>query len=82
MEDRIPADHPLRSLRRMVDHVLQGLSPRFAKFYADTGRPSIPQRCSGAAQRPTRRFDARMDERWVFLPRAREREAERGEAEE
>jgi transposase len=26
----------------MVDRVLKGLSPRFAKLYADTGRPSIP----------------------------------------
>jgi transposase len=42
MEDRIPADHPLRPLRRMVDRVLKDLSPRFAKLYADTGRPSIP----------------------------------------
>jgi transposase len=42
MEDRIPADHPLRPLRRLVDRVLKGLSPRFAKLYADTGRPSIP----------------------------------------
>ncbi|MBM3320917.1 MAG: IS5 family transposase [Candidatus Eisenbacteria bacterium] len=42
MEDRIPAEHPLRPLRRMVDRVLKSLSPRFATLYADTGRPSIP----------------------------------------
>jgi len=26
----------------MVDDILQEMSPRFAKLYADTGRPSIP----------------------------------------
>ncbi|MFH1679361.1 MAG: IS5 family transposase [Candidatus Eisenbacteria bacterium] len=41
-EGRTPESHPLRPLRRMVDRVLRGLSPRFAKLYADTGRPSIP----------------------------------------
>jgi transposase len=41
-EDRIPADHPLRAIRAMVDGVLTRLSSRFAKMYSDTGRPSIP----------------------------------------
>jgi len=41
-EDRIPENHPLRILRTMVDPILQSLSGRFNKLYADTGRPSIP----------------------------------------
>jgi len=41
-EDRIPQNHPLRSLRAMVDPMLKQLSGRFEKLYADTGRPSIP----------------------------------------
>jgi transposase len=41
-EKRVPADHPLRPIRQMVDGVLQSLSPRFAKLYSHTGRPSIP----------------------------------------
>ena len=41
-EQRVPAEHPLRPLRRMVDDILKEMSPRFAKLYADTGRPSIP----------------------------------------
>jgi transposase len=41
-EQRIPADHPLRPLRKMVDAVLKELSPQFAPLYAKTGRPSIP----------------------------------------
>lgn len=39
--ERIPADHPLRPMRRMVDEALRGLSPRFARMYAKKGRPSI-----------------------------------------
>ncbi|HSD33765.1 MAG TPA: IS5 family transposase, partial [Gemmatimonadales bacterium] len=41
-EQRVPADHPLRPIRTLVDEVLRALSPRFARLYAKTGRPSIP----------------------------------------
>ena len=41
MEQRIPADHPLRVMRPMVDAVLRELSPRFAELYSRVGRPSI-----------------------------------------
>jgi transposase len=41
-EQRVPADHPLRPIRQMVDTVLEQLSRRFAPLYSPTGRPSIP----------------------------------------
>ena len=41
MEARIPADHPLRAMRDLMDTALRELSPRFAMMYAKTGRPSI-----------------------------------------
>ena len=41
-EARIPRDHPLRPIRRMVDEVLEGMSRKFSELYASTGRPSIP----------------------------------------
>jgi transposase len=41
-EQRVPADHPLRPIREMVDMVLKRLSPRFEAMYAERGRPSIP----------------------------------------
>jgi transposase len=40
-EARVPQDHPLRPMRQMVDAVLKELSPKFARLYAKTGRPSI-----------------------------------------
>lgn len=40
-EARVPADHPLRPIRTMVDAALRRLSPRFERLYAATGRPSI-----------------------------------------
>jgi transposase len=44
-EKRVPFEHPLRSVRALVDTVLEEMSPRFAKLYADVGRPSIaPER--------------------------------------
>src|SRR5436305_4075992 len=41
MERRIPADHPLRRMRRMVVGRLPELSPRFDELYSRVGRPSI-----------------------------------------
>jgi transposase len=44
-EKRVPAEHPLRPIRALVDTVLDEMSPRFAKLYAAVGRPSIaPER--------------------------------------
>lgn len=42
IEDRIPADHPLRSIRTMMDRSLEELSPQFDAHYAKKGRNSIP----------------------------------------
>src|SRR6478672_12941257 len=41
-EERVRKDHPLRTIRALVDEVLQQLSPRFDAMYAKVGRPSIP----------------------------------------
>jgi transposase len=38
----VPADHPIRRIRRLVDQALAELSPIFAQLYHDGGRPSIP----------------------------------------
>src|SRR6476619_1274542 len=44
-EKRVPADHPLRPLRKIVDEILKEMSPQFQKLYSDVGRPSIaPER--------------------------------------
>src|SRR5215472_17537030 len=40
-EDRVPADHPLRRMRPMVDAALKALSPTFDEMYSKVGRPSI-----------------------------------------
>ena len=42
LEDRIPADHPLREIRKMCDEALKCLSGRFSKLYSKLGRPSVP----------------------------------------
>ncbi len=40
-EERVPADHPLRSIREMCDWALKELSERFAGLYAPLGRRSV-----------------------------------------
>jgi transposase len=42
MEDRVPAEHPLRMIRRLVDESLRSMSGVLATMYSHTGRPSIP----------------------------------------
>jgi transposase len=42
LEERVPADHPLRPIRQAVDEVLRAMSKEFDGMYASTGRPSIP----------------------------------------
>ena len=37
----IPADHPIRPIRAMMDEVLARLSPGFDELYSVNGRPSI-----------------------------------------
>jgi transposase len=38
----VPADHPIRRIKPIVERTLAGLSPTFRAMYAATGRPSIP----------------------------------------
>jgi len=40
-EKRVPASHPLRPIRILVDRILVRLNTRFERMYATTGRPSI-----------------------------------------
>lgn len=45
LEERVPAKHPLRVIRRIINEVLAALDAEFARLYAATGRPSIaPER--------------------------------------
>ena len=41
-EDLIPADHPIRRIRRVVDAVLAELDDSFDAMYSAKGRPSVP----------------------------------------
>jgi transposase len=41
-EDLIPADHPIRRIRVVVDEILAGLDDRFDAMYAESGRRSVP----------------------------------------
>jgi transposase len=41
LEQRVPADHPLREVRKLTDGVLGSLSRELDALYAEGGRPSI-----------------------------------------
>lgn len=41
-EDLIPADHPIRRIRKVVDAVLVEMDGEFDAMYARSGRPSVP----------------------------------------
>jgi transposase len=42
LEERVPASHPLRPIRTMVDEALKQMSGRFDEIYGEDGRRSIP----------------------------------------
>jgi len=42
LEDRAPANHPLRAIRAMVDEALGEMNARFDEIYPEHGRRSIP----------------------------------------
>lgn len=41
LEDFVPADHPLRTIRTLVNEALAGLNSLFNEVYADSGRASV-----------------------------------------
>ena len=41
-ESRVPAGHPLRTIKQYADQALGRLSGKLGVMYSDTGRPSIP----------------------------------------
>jgi transposase len=50
MAQRIPADHPAREIRVLVDRALQRMDSELGQLYSHTGRPSIaPERLLRAA---------------------------------
>jgi len=45
VEDFVPANHPLRSIRKLIDEALRDLDAHFNRLYADEGRESVaPER--------------------------------------
>lgn len=42
IEDFVPAEHPLRSIKRRADAILKDMSPDFSRAYTKQGAPSIP----------------------------------------
>lgn len=42
LEERVPEDHPLRTIKELVDGALREISPALDRIYAARGRPSIP----------------------------------------
>ncbi|MEM9070818.1 MAG: IS5 family transposase [Myxococcota bacterium] len=41
-EERVPTNHPLRSIKKLADAALEELSPVFDEMYSSVGRPSVP----------------------------------------
>jgi len=53
LEDRVPAKHPLRKLRAVVDGLLATMTAEFEAVYSRNGRPSVPpEMLLKAAARP------------------------------
>ena len=42
IEEQVPADHPLREIKKLADAALKRMDRTFGRMYAKKGRPSIP----------------------------------------
>ena len=65
LEERIPADHPARQIRALVDEALSQLDEDFDKLYAATGRPSIPPEQLLRAQLLMILYSIRSEAQWM-----------------
>ena len=66
LEDRGPADHPLRAMRALVEPILVELAPRWAGRDADRGRPWIPSEQLPRALLPQVLQTIRSERRFMF----------------
>ena len=60
-EQRVPEDHPLRTIKAYADRVLKEMNATFEKMYSNTGRPSIPPERLLKAQLLIALFSVRSD---------------------
>ena len=42
LEELVPNDHPLRTIKAVADEALERLSPEFDRMYSKVGRASVP----------------------------------------
>ena len=42
LEERVPQDHPIRTIKIVADEALERLSPEFDQMYSKVGRASVP----------------------------------------
>ena len=42
LEERVPKDHPLRTIKAVADEAVARLSPDFGRMYSKVGRVSVP----------------------------------------
>ena len=42
LEERVPKDHPLGTIKAVADEALERLSPEFDRMYSKVGRASVP----------------------------------------
>src|SRR6476646_5017866 len=62
LEERIPARHPLRTIREIANEVLASLDAAFETLYEGTGRQSIaPERLLRASVLPERQLREQID---------------------
>ena len=42
LEERVPKDHPLRTIKALADQALERMSGEFDRMYSRVGRASVP----------------------------------------
>ena len=72
MEAMVPAQHPIRAIKKLVDAELARLDCRFNRMYSKAGRPSIPPERLLKAMLLMALFTPKSLRIMVFKPQANE----------
>ena len=84
VETMIPADHPIRTVKRLLNAVLAQMDTHFDEIYATNGRPEIAEvvwlaKHSGWVSDQHFSVDATLIEAWASLKRFKPKKDDRGD---
>ena len=71
LEERVPKDHPLQTIKTVAGEALKRLSPEFDRMYSKVGRASVPPERLLKASLLISLYSVRSERAFLVCPRLR-----------